>query len=162
MLRWFGTERPEQLDATQEASLQPAGDAASLDTGVREPIPGPGRTLRIVRPAPPAPGDPDAARWLNLQTLELLAFPFRSFRDVGTFHETVANLPSVRSVQPRHLQDGALQIRVECASSRDLLTGLSEAYHLPFSVVHRETHRIEIALEHEASSNVSDLARRGA
>lgn len=117
--------------------------------------------LRLISGIPSEQALERPIRTLDLTTIELLCSPFRSFREIGRFHEVVAALPGVKSVQPRRVQDGAFQIRVECGSSRDLLTALAGAYDRPFSIAHHEMHRIEIALESGETAN-PDLERRGA
>lgn len=101
-------------------------------------------------------------RHLNLQTLEFIASPFRSFREIGKFHQTLAALPGVYSVQPRQLQRGSLQLRVECRSSSDLLDGLGVAYHFPFHLVSQESHQIEIMFEQTVAEPAHEIGAQSA
>jgi hypothetical protein len=98
---------------------------------------------------------------LNLQTVEFVASPFRSFRDVGRFQNALANLPGVQAVQPRQLQQGVLQLRVECRSATELLAALADAYSVLFYLVAQEPHQVEIVFD-EGKRNLLDSGSRGA
>ncbi len=93
---------------------------------------------------------------LNLQTLEFIASPFRSFRDIGKFQSGLSSVPGVQSVHARQLQHGALQLRIECRGAAELLEGLATAYPVPFLVVSREPHQIEIVFKNPAEAIESE------
>jgi len=88
---------------------------------------------------------------LNLTTIELVVSPFHSFQQVGRFQQMLSSIPTVQAVRPRSLQQGILQLRVECQRSTDLLNTLSEACtpSFPFRVLSHEAHRIELVFEDE-------------
>lgn len=89
----------------------------------------------------------------DLTSVELVVSSFRTFRDVGRFHEVLLAAPDVQAAYLRRLQHGVLQIRVEYRS----MAGLPEilrnvcAPAFPFRVISHEAHRIEVALEDEVS-----------
>lgn len=84
---------------------------------------------------------------LNLATVELVVSPFETFVELGRFQQALAGLPGVRAVQPRRLQRGMLQLRVECRASTELLDGLAAHWPSPFRLVSCEPYRVEIALD---------------
>jgi hypothetical protein len=87
---------------------------------------------------------------LNLPAIELIASPFHSFREIGRFQQTLSTLPGVQSVQPRQLQRGILQLRVECRNAREMLRALSTDYPTSFSLVSHEMHQVEIVFDESA------------
>lgn len=130
-------------------------------SGSNAPIPFRRRSTDEFRGAPDAPpsrgrGD-SQLHMLDLGTLELVAGPFRTFREVGRFHQAVAQIDGVRSVQPRQLGRGALQLRLECSPTLDLATALSEIYDVPFRVVSHTAYRLEIVFVGVAA----DMTREG-
>lgn len=103
---------------------------------------------------------------VNLQTTELIASPFRSFREIGLFQQTLATVAGVQAVQPRRLQQGALQLRVECRSTSAMLSALAAEYPTPFYLVSQQPHQVEITFDdmslHEVPRMPDDSERRGA
>jgi hypothetical protein len=87
-----------------------------------------------------------AGRLQTLAHIELVASSFGSFREVGRFQQALERLPNVGNIRVRHLSQGALQVRVECRNTADLLQSLSRTYTRPFDVVSREPYRVEIVL----------------
>jgi hypothetical protein len=103
---------------------------------------------------------------LNLPALELIASPFHSFREIGRFQQTLSTLPGVQAVQPRQLNRGILQVRVDCRNAREMLRALSTDYPTPFSLVSHEMHQVEIAFDEGSFPQLveagSSLAAQGA
>ena len=88
--------------------------------------------------------------------VELVVSSFRSFREVGTFQRALASVPEAGSIRVRHLHQGTLQVSVQCRSAGSLLRSLASAYERSFTVLAREPHRIELALQ-ESDSRVAGL-----
>jgi hypothetical protein len=90
----------------------------------------------------------------NLNSVEIVASPFSSFREVGRFQQALSDIPSVQAVHLRRLQHGVLQVRIEYRSSSDLLDALCDAFSSSFSfrVLSHEAHRIEIVFADEADT----------
>jgi uncharacterized protein (TIRG00374 family) len=92
-----------------------------------------------------------ALRLLNLMTVELVVSPFFSFQQIGRFQQMLSSIPTVQAIRLRSLQQGILQVRVECQRATDLLDSLSKACKpsVPFRVLSHEAHRIELVFEDE-------------
>jgi hypothetical protein len=132
-----------RAETTQEPTQSPPSlDATEDPTPVAQPI----AFRRLADPYSPIA----ASHKLNLPALELIASPFHSFREIGRFQQTLATLPGVQTVQPRQLQRGILQLRVECRSAREMLRALSTDYPTPFCLVSQEMHQVEIAFDEGA------------
>jgi uncharacterized protein (TIRG00374 family) len=104
-----------------------------------------------LRPMAPETVPGPALRLLNLMTVELVVSPFHSFQQIGRFQQMLSSIPSVHAIRLRSLQQGILQVRVECQRATDLLGSLSEACgpSVPFRVLSHEAHRIEVVFEDE-------------
>ncbi len=113
---------------------------------------GGGGIALAAQPSRPTPSTPRTPLTTSQTTsVELVVSPFSSFRAVGHFQQILAGAPHVQATRLRRLQQGVLQIRVECRGSTELIEGLREACQdsFRFRVQSQEVHRIEVVLERE-------------
>jgi len=95
-----------------------------------------------------------AASWA---TVELLVSPFDSFQSVGHFQRVLDSTPGVHATRLRRLQHGALQVRVACHNSTDLIESLRDTcrHSFRFRIQSQDDHRVEVVLEVAADEGVA-------
>jgi hypothetical protein len=120
----------------------------------------PERATTQIRPPVSAARRSGSPTVLTLPSIELVVSPFPTFREVGWFHQQLESLPCVRVVHLRRIQHGALQLRVECTGTGELLEELGAALNTPFGIISHEPHRIELLLYGSAGHDVTEV--RGA